>query len=137
MKALYPTGSGIKPSSNWWKFGFLVFYITDRLQNVEAFVSLGYGRNPRLGKAIKLISDKGDAQGKWPMEYDYSHKIWFDTGSNKQPSKWITYRALKVLKSVEKLTLAKFGNQPSRCYFKIFLYLYSYPLLLKLYKKFS
>ena len=45
--AEYPSGWNPKPSGNWWKFGFPVFYVTDLLQNVEALVRLGYGDDPR------------------------------------------------------------------------------------------
>ncbi|MCA9906912.1 MAG: nitrogen fixation protein NifH, partial [Anaerolineae bacterium] len=38
--AAYPTGFADKPSGNWWKFGFPVFYVTDLLQIVEALVAL-------------------------------------------------------------------------------------------------
>jgi hypothetical protein len=47
-EATYPTGWSDKPSGNWWKFGFPVFYVTDLLQNVEALVRLGLGKDPRL-----------------------------------------------------------------------------------------
>jgi hypothetical protein len=74
-----------------------VFYITDLLQNVEALVGLGYGKDPRLGRALKIIRDKQDGQGRWPMEYDYTGKTWVDFGVKKQPNKWITLRALRSL----------------------------------------
>ena len=47
-EATYPSGWSSKPSQNWWKFGFPVFYVTDLLQIVEALVALGYGDDPRL-----------------------------------------------------------------------------------------
>jgi hypothetical protein len=37
-EATYPSGFSEAPSSNWWKFGFPVFYVTDILQIVEASV---------------------------------------------------------------------------------------------------
>jgi hypothetical protein len=95
----YPAGWSSKPSGNWWKFGFPVFYITDLLQNVEALVGLGYGHDPRLANALTLIRSKQDAQGRWPLEYDYAGKTWANFGAKKQPNKWITLRALKVLKA--------------------------------------
>ena len=97
-KADYPCGYSAKPSSNWWKFGFPVFYVTDLLQNVEALVGLGYGKDPRLENAVTIIRDKQDAQGRWLMEYDYTGKTWVDFGAKKQPNKWVTLRALRVLK---------------------------------------
>jgi hypothetical protein len=96
----YPTGWTDKPSGNWWKFGFPVFYVTDLLQNVEALVGLGYGRDPRLANALAAIREKQDAQGRWPLEYDYAGKTWVDFGAKKQPNKWVTLRALRVLKAV-------------------------------------
>jgi hypothetical protein len=97
-EAGYPNGWTNKPSRNWWKFGFPVFYVTDLLQNVEALVGLGYGDDPRLERALNLIRAKQDPQGRWLMEYDYIGKTWVDFGVKKQPNKWVTLRALRVLK---------------------------------------
>ncbi|MFH1640075.1 MAG: nitrogen fixation protein NifH [Chloroflexota bacterium] len=100
-KAGYPCGYSSKPSGNWWKFGFPVFYVTDLLQNVAALTGLGYGKDPRLANALKMIREKQDAQGRWLMEYDYTGKMWLNFGAKKQPNKWVTLRALRVLKAVE------------------------------------
>jgi hypothetical protein len=97
--ALYPSGISEKPSQNWWKFGFPVFYITDLLQNVDVLVRLGYGDDPRLANALAIIRQKQDPQGRWPLEYDYTGKTWVDFGPKKQPNKWVTLRALRVLKA--------------------------------------
>jgi hypothetical protein len=94
----YPSGWSAKPSGNWWKFGFPVFYVTDLLQLVEALARLGCGRDPRLAHALTLIREKQDAQGRWPLEYDYKGKTWVDFGQKKQPNKWVTLRALRTLK---------------------------------------
>lgn len=98
-EANYPCGYSNKPSGNWWKFGFPVFYVTDLLQVVEVLVGLGHGNDPRLVKTMKIINEKQDAQGRWLLEYDYSGKTWVDFGVKKQPNKWVTLRALRVLKS--------------------------------------
>jgi hypothetical protein len=98
--AAYPSGWSEKPSGNWWKFGFPVFYVTDLLQIVEALVALGYGSDPRLANALKLVREKQDAQGRWALEYDYAGKTWVDFGPKKQPHKWVTLRALRTLKAV-------------------------------------
>jgi hypothetical protein len=95
----YPCGYSDKPSGNWWKFGFPVFYVTDLLQSVEALVSLGYGSDPRLAHALEMIERKQDAQGRWVLEYDYTGKTWVDFGTKKLPNKWVTLRALRVLKA--------------------------------------
>jgi hypothetical protein len=99
-KADYPSGYSDKPSQNWWKFGFPIFYVTDLLQVVEAFVSLGYGSDPRLANAISIIREKQDTAGRWPLEYAYTDKTWAYFGAKGQPNKWVTLRALRVLKAV-------------------------------------
>ena len=98
--ANYPSGYADKPSGNWWKFGFPVFYVTDILQIVEALAALGYGDDPRLANALALVRSKQDAQGCWPLEYDYPDMTWINFGVKKQPNKWVTLRAMRVLKSV-------------------------------------
>ncbi len=99
-RAEYPSGFADKPSGNWWKFGFPVFYVTDLLQLVEALVRLGYGDDPRLAGALKLINEKQDTQGRWALENDYAGKTWVDFGPKKQPNKWVTLRVLRVLKGL-------------------------------------
>lgn len=98
--AAYPTRTDEKPSRNWWKFGFPVFYITDLLQNVEVLAQLGFGHDPRLSHALDLIRAKQDDQGRWPLEYSYAGKTWGDFGAKDRPNKWVTLRALRVLKQV-------------------------------------
>ncbi len=96
----YPCGYAGKPSSNWSKFGFPVFYVTDMLQNVEALVRLGSGKDPRLTRALQFIRWKQHPEGRWKLEYDYAGKIWVDFGPKKEPNKWVTLRALRVLRAV-------------------------------------
>jgi hypothetical protein len=97
-EATYPSGWSDKPSGNWWKFGFPVFYVTDLLQIVEALIGAGHGHDPRLAHALQLIREKQDQQGRWPLEYEYTGKTWVDFGPKKQPNPWVTLRAIRVLK---------------------------------------
>lgn len=98
-QALWPSGYAPKPSGNWWKFGFPVFYITDLLQVAEAMTLLGYGGDKRMADTLQLIRDKQDGQGRWALEFSYEDKTWLDFGAKKQPNKWVTLRALRVLKT--------------------------------------
>lgn len=104
-KAGYPNGWAAKPSGNWWKFGFPVFYVTDLLQNVEALVRLGYGGDPRLKPALDAIREKQDGRGRWALEYDYAGKTWTAFGEKKAPNKWVTLRAARVLARAEEVRL--------------------------------
>jgi hypothetical protein len=98
--AKYPNGWAEKPSGNWWKFGFPVFYVTDILQIAEALAGLGYAKDPRLANTLELIRSKQDEKGRWPLEYNYDGKTWMRFGKMKEPNEWVTLRALKVLKTV-------------------------------------
>ncbi|PKO05769.1 MAG: nitrogen fixation protein NifH [Chloroflexi bacterium HGW-Chloroflexi-3] len=97
LKADFPTRTGSKPSPDWWKFGFPVFYGTDILQLAEALVRVGLGDDPRLTNTLVYIRDKQDEKGQWVLENDY--KTWVRFGPLNQPNKWVTYRALKVLRN--------------------------------------
>lgn len=98
--ANYPNGWAAKPSGNWWKFGFPVFYVTDILQIAEALVALGFGKDKRLKNMFELIRSKQDEEGRWQLEYNYDGKTWMRFGKMKEPNEWVTLRALRVLKAV-------------------------------------
>jgi len=95
----YPFGMGNRPNSSWFKFGYPIGYITDVLQNLEALAALGQAQDPRLAHALELVLSKQDNQGRWALEYSYNGKTWVDIEIRGQPSKWVTLRALRVLKA--------------------------------------
>jgi hypothetical protein len=100
-QAAFPTANGEKPSGNWWKFGFPLYYVTDLLQLAEALVKLGYGQDARLTLTLDLIRSKQDEQGRWLQEYPYGSKTWSNFGRKDQPNPWVTLRALRVLKNAD------------------------------------
>jgi len=93
----YPCGYSDKPSTSWFRFGYPLGYVTDVLQNLEALTALGCGHDPRLNNALEMVLQKQDEQGRWRMDYTYNGKMWADIESKGQPSKWVTWRALRVL----------------------------------------
>ena len=84
-------------NSSWFKFGFPLSYICDVLETVSVLVKIGHGDDPRLAKALQLILDKQDSQGRWKMERSLNGKMWADIEAKGQPSKWITLRVLRLL----------------------------------------
>jgi hypothetical protein len=94
----YPAGYSDKPSRSWFRFGFPLFYVTDVLQTAEVLTEAEYGRDPRLAAIYDLILSKRDKAGRWKMEYSYMGKTWTDIEERGQPSKWVTLRAMRVLK---------------------------------------
>ena len=119
----YPFGSGNKPSTRWFTFFYPLGTSADVLQNLEVLATLGQAENPKLTNALELVVSKQNQQGRWPLEQTYKElpdtqeeKVfyWYHnslrlyiTGKELadiqemkgQPSKWITLRALRVLKA--------------------------------------
>lgn len=95
-RADYPYQDRI--SSSWFKFGYPLGYVTDVLLNLEALTGAGIVADPRLDGAVELVLSKQDDQGRWPLEYTYNGKMWIDVEQPRSPSKWVTLRALRVLK---------------------------------------
>jgi hypothetical protein len=118
----YPFGVGNKPSSTWFKFYYPLRSEADVLQNLEVLVALGQAKNPRLANAFDLVVSKQNQQGRWRLERNYKNlpdthgmkvPYWYHNSlklylSSKeleeiqekkgQPSKWVTLRAMRVLK---------------------------------------
>jgi hypothetical protein len=95
-------------SSTWFKFGFPLSYWSDVLETTAVLADLSYGGDgsaelaevPRLANALQLILSKQDAQGRWKLENTLNGKMWADIEKRGQLSKWVTLRALRVLKRV-------------------------------------
>lgn len=96
----YPMGFSTKPSQSWFRFGYPIGYVTDVLQNLEVLTALGHGADARLASAIDLLLSQKDAAGCWSLRYTYNGKMWADVETKGRPSKWVTLRALRVLKRV-------------------------------------
>ncbi len=87
-------------SSHWFKLGFPLSYWSDVLETVSNLVGLGYGDDSRLQPAIEWIMNKKGDQGRWKLENSPNGKMWADIEVKGKPSKWVTLRALRVLKEV-------------------------------------
>lgn len=92
----YPTAWTGKPSQSWWQYGFPVFYVTDMVQNLEALRAAGVQPDCLQPAFDKLLS-QGEADGRWKMRYSYQGKTWAEIEKKGKPSKFVTYRALKIL----------------------------------------
>ncbi len=92
----YPSTERV--SSTWFKFGFPLSYRGDVLETTTVLVEQGYGDDPRLVNALQFILSKQDNQGRWKMEKALNGKMWVDIEEKGKPSKWVTLRALRVLR---------------------------------------
>jgi hypothetical protein len=98
-KADYPHYERV--SSGWFKFGYPLSYTSDILEALEVLARLGQARDPRLSSAIEFVLSKQHSEGRWKLERTLNGKMWTDVERKGQPSKWITLRALRVMKAVE------------------------------------
>ena len=85
-------------SSTWFKLGFPLSYWSDILETTSNLVDLGYGEDLRLTNALESIVSKQDEDGRWKLENSLNGKMWVDIETKGKPSKWVTLRALRVLK---------------------------------------
>jgi len=97
-RADYPYQERI--NSNWFKFGYPLSYTSDILEALETLAGLGHARDPRLANAVEFTLSKQDGQGRWKLEHTLNGKMWADIEQKGKPSKWVTLRALRVLKAV-------------------------------------
>ena len=96
----YPVGWGnTRPNGSWFKPGFPSGYVADVLQTLEALCELGYGQDPRLGSALSWLRGKRGPDGRWRNQYAYNGKTWVDFERQGEPSKWVTLRAMRVLRA--------------------------------------
>lgn len=81
----------------WLKLSFPLMYQTDLLELLLIFSDLGI-KDPRLDDALSVLLNKRGPDGKWFMETSLNGKINIPIEKKGLPSKWITLRAMKVLK---------------------------------------
>ena len=82
----------------WQRFGFPLMYQTDALEILDVLTELGV-KDPRMEEAIRLVLSKQDDMGRWRAENTYcSDRLLVPIGQKDEPSKWITLRAMRVLK---------------------------------------
>lgn len=103
MEAPWPNSEGKPQNRDWWLPGFPLFYMADLLQTVDALCALGQGSDARLHAFMDWLEAQADAQGRWPLRYTYGPKTWGEYGRKGQPNKWVTHRALRVLKAAGRL----------------------------------
>lgn len=86
-------------NGEWFKFGFPLSYTSDVLENLLVLIEADYARDPRLQNARALIEAKRDASGTWLLKHSLNGKMWTDIETKGKPSKWLTLRALRVLRA--------------------------------------
>ncbi len=82
----------------WLRLGFPLMYQDDILEILGILTRLGV-HDERMQEAIDVVISKQDERGRWKLESTFNGRFQIDIEQKGKPSKWITLRAIKVLKS--------------------------------------
>ena len=58
----------------------------------------GAAADPRLTEAVEHVRARRSSDGTWPLDWTERGRTWFEMERVGEPSKWITLRALRVLR---------------------------------------
>jgi hypothetical protein len=58
----------------------------------------GAAPDPRLSEAIDHIRRRRSGDGTWPLDWSLPGRVWFEVDDGPGPSRWVTLRALRVLR---------------------------------------
>ncbi|MBK9051525.1 MAG: hypothetical protein IPL78_11575 [Chloroflexi bacterium] len=77
-------------------FSFPHYWHYDVLRGLSYFARAGAPRDPRLQEAMVLLDEKQRQDGFWPVQNQYSGRVYFRMEKAGGPSRWNTLRALRV-----------------------------------------
>ncbi len=86
----------------WSKFAFPRYWRSDTLEAADVLADLGV-QDIRLKEALDIIISKEQTGGRWNMDFSETKRAWVTIENEGQASKWVTLRALRVLKRAEPL----------------------------------
>ncbi len=87
-----------KAKSGWTRFGFPLFYQSDALEALDMLTAFKV-RDERMQPALDLVIKAQQDDGTWLLKNSVANgKMWIDIEEKGKPSKWITLRAMRVLK---------------------------------------
>ncbi len=84
--------------AGWLRFSFPLMYQTDVLEILDILTGLGI-KDSRMDQAVDLVLSKQDDMGRWRIENTCnSDRLLVPFGKKGEQSKWLTLRAMRVLK---------------------------------------
>jgi hypothetical protein len=88
-----------KSGAVWTRLAFPTWWHYDVLRGLDYLRRAGVTPDDRISEAVDLVAAKRDAEGRWPLEVEYSGEslVQLD-GPVGEPSRWNTLRALRVLR---------------------------------------
>jgi hypothetical protein len=87
------------PQRRWLYLGFPNAWFYDVARVLDHMRSARAAADDRMAEALDILESKRDAEGRWPMDHAYHDTLAVDFGESEgEPSRWITLRALRVLR---------------------------------------
>jgi hypothetical protein len=86
-----------KDKAGWKRFGFPLFYQSDLLEVMDTLTRLNI-KDDRMQDSINIIHETQQKDGKWLLKDTFNGKMWIDIEKKNKASRWITLRAMRVLR---------------------------------------
>ncbi len=80
----------------WLRFGYPLSYNSDALEALCALMLHGEPHRAEYEPAIEIVRAAADEQMRWKMRTSFNGKMLADVEEKGKPSRWLTYRALRV-----------------------------------------
>jgi hypothetical protein len=91
------------PQKRWLYVGFPNAWFYDVVRVLDYFRAARPGPDERMAEALDIVESKRDANGRWPLDHAYHDASLVDFGEAEgKPSRWITLRALRILRWAER-----------------------------------
>jgi hypothetical protein len=98
-RLLHRLSDGAIPQQRWLDVSFPNKWHYDVVRVLDHFRRARREPDDRMDEALALIESKRAANGRWPLDRAYHEKLLVDLDeSEREPSRWITLRALRILR---------------------------------------
>jgi hypothetical protein len=103
------------PQRRWLYVGFPNAWFYDVARVLDYFRRGRPGPDARMEEAVGILESKRDGSGRWPLDHQYDDARIVDFGDAPgEPSRWITLRALRVLRWAEAGRVARSRSESLR-----------------------
>ncbi|WP_405218031.1 hypothetical protein [Agrococcus sp. Ld7] len=90
--------TGEIPKPTYTQFAFPPRHEYDALRALEHFRAVGADPDERMREALDIVIGKQREDGRWPLDVVHGGDAVNDYGAVGEPNRWITLRALRVLR---------------------------------------
>ncbi|MEJ7754352.1 MAG: hypothetical protein WKF38_04145 [Candidatus Limnocylindrales bacterium] len=98
-RLLHRLSDGEIGQERWLDMGFPYSWPYDVVRVLDYFRAARPGPDERMAEALDIVESKRDANGRWRLDHAYHDASLVDFGESEgQPSRWITLRALRVMR---------------------------------------